>query len=92
MMRKIIACALFTAILGFAGGLQAASSSSAAALDRSLDDKKISKPTIKAHGKIKIKREKKEKSAPAPSALLLIGVAAGVVWGIQKMLPNRHAG
>ena len=92
-MNKLIACAFSTAILGLASGLQAASSVGAAALDRSLEDQKVSTPAVKTDGtKIKSEKEKpSEKSVPAPSALLLIGVAAGVVWGIRKMLPTRHA-
>jgi hypothetical protein len=98
-MTKLIVSTILTAILWFAAGLQAATSYGAAALayagERSPDDKKGTKPgkTSKA-GAINLKKEEKkntkEKSAPAPSSLLLIGVAAGVAWGLRKKWATRH--
>jgi hypothetical protein len=94
-MKKALTFMLLTAILGLSTGLQGASSYGVNVADRSgersLNDKRGGGGREK-RVKVKITKSKptKETSVPAPSPLLLMGVAAGVVWGLRKLWPNRR--
>jgi hypothetical protein len=97
-MKKAMTFAFVTTILGFATGLQGASSRGAnvaeLAGEGSLGDRKVSAQVVqKGTEKVKVIKEQiaTEKSVPAPSPVLLMGVAAGVVLGLRKLWPNRRA-
>jgi hypothetical protein len=92
-MKKALTLALLTATLGLSTGLHGASSYGVNVADRSgerspNDKRGGGEKSVKA--KITKSKPTKETSVPAPSPLLLMGVAAGVVWGLRKLWPNRR--
>ena len=95
-MKKAMTFAFVTTILGFATGLQGASSRGANVADLigegSLGEQTVSAQVVKkGSGKVVKEKIATEKSVPAPSPFLLMGVAAGVVLALRKLWPNRRA-
>ena len=87
-MKKAMTFLFLTALLGLHTGLQGASSYdvnvSDRAGERSLEDQKVVQSK-------QVKQTATVKSVPAPSTLLLLGVAAGVAMGLRKLWPGRRA-
>jgi hypothetical protein len=86
-MKKAMAFLFLTAVLGVHTGLQGASSNDVNASDRagerSLEDQKVVQSK-------QVKQIATVKSVPAPSTLLLLGVATGVAMGLGRLWPGRR--